>query len=485
MSWNPEMTFRAMISSISDGIYITDSKGFCIAHNEAFLRITGIPINVVEGNVSSLIDDNFISESATMEVIRTRQRVSIITVFPSGCEALVTGNPAFDDEGNLINVVCEVRDLSELNSLKDDLKRSKQLNKQYREILVSCNPALYNDEQKITVRDPKMQSILDELPRIGDSDATVLIYGESGVGKGLIASLLHEHSNRSIKGKFIKVDCSAIPSSLIESELFGYEGGAFTGARREGKAGLLDQANHGTVFLDEIGELPLLLQVKLLSVLQDHKILRVGGTVPLSMDIRFVCATNRDLEKMVDEGTFRKDLFYRLNVIPVAIPPLRERKEDIFGLTLSFLDRFCQKYHRSLSFVPDGMDCLYEYSWPGNVRELENVVERLVVLSQTDLIKKEDLPEKIRRANQAVFPLDTRPERPSERKIIPLKAAVAVTERLLIEGALQQNNHLGPAAQALGIDISTLLRKCKRLGISRVAASAEMRLSLREVEINK
>ena len=237
MSWNPEMTFRAMISSISDGIYITDSKGYCIAHNEAFLRITGIPTNVVKRNVSTLIDDHLISESATMEVIRTRQRVSIITVFPSGCEALVTGNPAFDDAGNLINVVCEVRDLSELNSLKDDLKRSKQLNKQYREILVSCNPALYNEEQKITVRDPKMQSILDELPRIGDSDATVLISGESGVGKGLIASLLHEHSTRSTKGKFIKVDCGAIPASLIESELFGYEGGHLQGHDEKARLG--------------------------------------------------------------------------------------------------------------------------------------------------------------------------------------------------------------------------------------------------------
>ncbi|WP_158408401.1 sigma-54 interaction domain-containing protein [Desulfosporosinus fructosivorans] len=471
MSWCPEMTFRAMISSISDGIYITDSNGYCIAHNEAFLRITGIPINVVDRNVSTLIDDNLISESATLEVIRTRQRVSIITVFPSGCEALVTGNPVFDDAGNFFNVVCEVRDLSELNSLKDDLKRSKQLNKQYREILVSYNPALNNDEQKITVRDPKMQSILDELPRIGDSDATVLIYGESGVGKGLIASLLHEHSTRSTKGKFIKVDCSAIPSSLIESELFGYEGGSFTGALREGKAGLLDQGNHGTVFLDEIGELPLLLQVKLLSVLQDHKILRVGGTTPLSMDIRFVCATNRNLEKMVEEGTFRKDLYYRLNVIPVAIPPLRERKDDIFVLTISFLNKFCQKYNRNVSFVPEAMDCLYEYSWPGNVRELENIVERLVVLGQSSLIKKIDLPEKIRRVSPTMVLADIDILHPNEQEIIPLKAAVAATERQLIVQAFQQNDHLGPAAQALGIDISTLLRKCKKLGIKRVATS--------------
>ena len=467
------ITFRAMINSISDGIYIADSEGYCIAHNEAFLHITGIPINVVGCHVSTLLDDHLISDSVTIEVIHSGQRVSKVISYPSGCEALVTGNPSFDEEGNLINVVCEVRDLSELSSLKDELKCSKQLNKQYREILINYSPSVTNASQKITACDPKMQSILDELPRIGDSDATVLIYGESGVGKGLIASLLHEHSCRSAKGKFIKVDCSAIPSSLMESELFGYEGGAFTGARREGKPGLLDQANHGTAFLDEIGELPLFLQVKLLSVLQDHKILRVGGTTPLSMDIRFVCATNRDLEKMVDEGTFRKDLFYRLNVIPVAIPPLRERKEDIFMLTLSFLGKFCQKYHHSLSFVPEAMDSLYEYSWPGNVRELENVVERLVVLSQTGLIEKADLPKKIRQASQVVVLTD--PSRFNERKVITLKAAVAATERQLIKRAFQQNIHLGPTAQVLGIDISTLLRKCKKLGITRMAASAEMR----------
>ncbi|HZK53271.1 MAG TPA: sigma 54-interacting transcriptional regulator, partial [Desulfosporosinus sp.] len=335
-------------------------------------------------------------------------------------------------------------------------------------------PTVTDASQKITARDPKMQSILDELPRIADSDATVLIYGESGVGKGLIASLIHEHSSRSSQGKFIKVDCGAIPSSLIESELFGYEGGAFTGALREGKVGLLDQANHGTVFLDEIGELPLLLQVKLLSVLQDHKILRVGGTVPKPMDIRYVCATNRELEKMVEEGTFRKDLFYRINVIPVAIPPLRERKEDIFMLTLTFLDKFCEKYHRSLCFSSEAMDSLYEYSWPGNVRELENAVERLVVLSQTGIIEKLDLPEPIRQACHVMIRQYYVPSDRIEQKIIPLKAAVAATEKQFIERALWQNEHLGPAAQALNIDVSTLLRKCKKLGVMRVAQSAKM-----------
>lgn len=461
------MTFRAMINSISDGIYITDSNGYCIAHNEAFLNITGIRSNVLGRHVSALLKDNLISDSVTLEVLRSMHRISKVITYPSGCEALVTGNPSFDDQGNLINVVCEVRDLSELNTLKDELKRAKQLNKQYREIIKNYSPSVQSVAQNVIVRDSKMQSIIAALSRIGDSDATVLIYGESGVGKGLIASLLHEHSSRSNKGKFIKVDCSAIPASLMESELFGYEGGAFTGAKREGQTGLLFQANHGTAFLDEVGELPLFLQVKLLSVLQDRQIMRVGASQPVSLDIRFVCATNRDLEKMVDEGTFRKDLFYRLNVIPIAIPPLRERKEDIFVLTMSFLARFCEKYHRRLSFVPEAIDCLYEYDWPGNVRELENIVERLVVLNQASLIEKTDLPEKIRRASQLKVFSGTNPIHPHSEKAITLKAAVADTERQLIQRALVNYNHLGPTAQALGIDISTLLRKCKKLGINR------------------
>lgn len=472
MSRNLEITFRAMVDSISDGIYMTDSEGYCIAYNEAFLHITGITSMIMGRHVSMLLDESLISDSVTMESIRTRQRVSKVIIYPSGCEALVTGNPVFDEQGNLTTVVCVVRDLSELNALKDELKRSKLLNKQYQEILKNYSPAVNAAQEKIIVRDPKMQSILDMVPRIADSEATVLVYGESGVGKGLIASLIHEQSGRALKGQFIKVDCGAIPASLLESELFGYERGAFTGARREGKPGLLEMANHGTVFLDEIGELPLFLQVKLLNVLQDRKIQRVGGTHPVPVDIRIVTATNRDLERMVDEGTFRQDLFYRLNVVPVGIPPLRERKEDILVLALSFLDRFCQKYHRSLSLAPEAMDCLFEYSWPGNVRELENTVERLVVLSQNGLIKREDLPEKIRRASTMVFVTD--PIRPAEREMLALKAAVAITERQLIERALQQNDRLGPTAQALGIDISTLLRKCKKLGIKRAEILAKL-----------
>lgn len=465
MSQDLEITFRAMINSISEGIYMTDSEGYCIAHNEAFLRITGITTEILGQHVSTLLKAGLISDSVTIETIRCGQRVSKVIIYPSGCEALVTGNPAFNEHGNLINVVCVVRDLSELNALKDELKLTKQLNKQYQEILKSFSPILNVAQEKIIVRDPKMQSIMDMIPRIADSEATVLVYGESGVGKGLIASLIHEHSNRSVKGQFIKVDCAAIPLSLLESELFGYERGAFTGARREGKPGLLEMANHGTVFLDEIGELPLFLQVKLLNVLQDRKIQHIGGTHPVPVDIRIVSATNCDLERMVDEGTFRQDLFYRLNVVPVVIPPLRERKEDILVLALSFLDRFCQKYQRSLSLAPEAMDCLYEYSWPGNVRELENTIERLVVLAQTGLSKREDLPEKIRRA--LPIALMTDPARPAEREMLLLKAAVAITERQLIERALQHNDRLGPAAQALGIDISTLLRKCKKLGIKR------------------
>lgn len=472
MSHELEITFSAMIDSLSDGIFMTDSDGCSIGYNEAFLRITGLPNDILGRNVSELLEEDLISDSVTIEAIRCRQRVSKIIIYPSGCEALVTGNPAFDEHGKLTTVVCVVRDLSELNGLKDELKRSKMLNKHYQEILRNFGPSLNVAQDKIIVRDPKMQGILDMVPRIADSDATVLVSGESGVGKGLIASLIHEQSSRVVKGQFIKVDCSAIPSALVESELFGYERGAFTGARREGKPGLLEMANHGTVFLDEIGELPLFLQVKLLNVLQDRKIQRVGATHPVPVDIRIISATNRDLEKMVEAGLFRQDLFYRLNVVPIVIPPLRDRKEDILSLALSFLDRFSQRYQRSLNLAPEAMDCLYEYSWPGNVRELENTMERLVVLNQNGVIKREDLPEKIRRASPIAFLAD--PDQITDKEILPLKTVVAITERKMIEKAIEFNDRLGPTAQALGIDVSTLLRKCKKLGIRRAELLAKL-----------
>jgi PAS domain S-box-containing protein len=470
MKLNLETQLRAVIESISDGIYMTDSEGTCIACNSAFKKITGISEDVVGKHVTYLLQNNMISESVTLATIASRKHVSRVIKYPSGCEALVTGNPVFDEKGELLAVVCVIRDLTELNTLKEELSKVQNLAEQYLETLKKLGvPSSNFCADKFIFRDPKMQRILDIIHRVADSDATVILYGESGVGKDIIARIIHKHSNRSTKGKFVKIDCGALPPTLLESELFGYERGAFTGARPEGKIGLFELANNGTLFLDEVGEIPLSLQSKILNAIQDKAILRIGGTKPIHVNTRIICATNKNLEQMVSEGSFRADLFYRLNVIPITIPPLRERKEDILVLTAAFLKRFSDKYNRCVTIAPEVVDAFLEYHWPGNVRELENTIECLVLLNSTGVIKIEDLPEKIKnrfwltQGKTSILPYIN----PSECKV-ELKQALAETEKNLIKLALLKNKTLSSSARALGIDVSTLLRKCRKYGINRV-----------------
>lgn len=451
----------AVIESINDGVYMTDANGTCILCNQAFERITGLKSKVVVNkHVTYLLENNLIYEAVTLETLSKKQRVSKMIKYPSGCEALVTGNPVFGEKGELVAVICTIRDLTELNALKEELHLSKQLTRRYRETLNELKAKVVAYNGGIVARDPKMQRVVNLIERVANSEATVLISGESGVGKTMIAELIHKNSPRAEKGNFVKIDCGSIPETLLESELFGYESGAFTGARRDGKAGLIELANHGTLFLDEIGELPLNLQVKLLSVLQDRRILRVGGVKPVDVDLRIVAATNKNLEEMLAKGTFRKDLFYRLNVVPILVPPLRERKEDILTLVVVFLKAFNKKYHRSSNISPEVLDCFLQYPWPGNVRELENTIERLVVLDLDETIDLGDLPETIKMHTE-ISPFVSK----FKQNLMPLREAIAHTEKELIKQALAMYPTLAKAAAALEIDISTLIRKRQKFGI--------------------
>jgi|YNPBryantNP2012_1023418.scaffolds.fasta_scaffold13151_2 DNA-binding NtrC family response regulator len=303
-----------------------------------------------------------------------------------------------------------------------------------------------------------MRRILDLIEKVADSDSTVLIYGESGTGKELVARAIHYRSDRMDK-PLVPINCAAIPSDLLESELFGYEKGAFTGAHRT-KIGRFEYANGGTLFLDEIGEMSPQLQVKLLRVLQEKSFERLGGVRPIQVDVRIIAATNRDLEKAIEEGKFREDLYYRLSVIPIHIPPLRERKEDIPLLVEHFLEKFNTEKGRSVSGVsPKAMEKLTEYSWPGNVRELENLIERLVVLKRTGTIEVEDLPEKIR-FGPARDPLGAivLPE-----EGIRLEETIHRLERELILQALRRTRGVKKeAAELLGMKRTTLIQKMKR-----------------------
>lgn len=312
-----------------------------------------------------------------------------------------------------------------------------------------------------------IEEILSLILRVSRSDSTVLIMGESGTGKELVARMIHSKSDRSSK-PFIPVNCAAIPSELLESELFGHERGAFTGAVQP-RSGRFELANHGTLFLDEIGDMPLHLQVKILRVIQDKTFERVGSSKPISVDVRIIAATNKNLENEVKEGRFREDLYWRLNVVPILIPPLRERKDDIPLLCEYFIEKFEKKFGYSIRISEEVFEAFKNYSWPGNVRELENLIERFFVLSENQTVTLKDLPDRILHSEKGfareVIPDELNPFASS----IDLNELLREYERKLILHALKLNSWIkSKAARYLNINRTTLIEKMKRLGIKDV-----------------
>jgi PAS domain S-box-containing protein len=441
----------AIIENSYDAIYITDKQGTTVKTNSAIERITGIPKEYYLGkNTRALMQRGILKDSVTFKVLKQRRPVTVLQKNFAGKETLITGTPVFNEAGEVEKVVTNIRDLSELNQLHDELKKALELNDQYRKELEKIKSKARLDPDVI-VESKRMLDIYEMADRIADFDATVLILGETGVGKDVLARHLYCSSSRSEKGEFIKVNCGAIPHDLLESELFGYEAGAFTGASRFGKPGLFELADKGVLFLDEVGELPLPLQVKLLRVLQEKQIRKVGGTKPKSVDVRLIAATNRDLKDMVEQGTFREDLYYRLHVIPICVPPLRERKEDILPLVQFFLQHFQEKYRITKEFSREVKDFFYDYHWPGNVRELSNLVERLILIVASDVITLEDLPDEYREKTSH-----------PESRIRSLKDVIELTERELLAMAVQKFDTTYQIAKELGTSQPTIVRKLKK-----------------------
>jgi transcriptional regulator with PAS, ATPase and Fis domain len=270
--------------------------------------------------------------------------------------------------------------------------------------------------------------------------------------------LIHKQSGRNT-GPFIRVDCAGIPESLVESELFGYERGAFTGAKSEGKPGFFELANRGTLFLDEIGEIPLSTQSKLLRFLEDHEIIRVGGTEPKEIDVRIIAATNKKIDEMVSSKLFREDLYYRLNVVPIYIPPLKERQDDVSPLISHFLEKFNKTHRKERTLSPEAIDALSKYDFPGNIRELANLIERLVVLAEKDRIELRDLPDSITSYMSKTI------AHPLLSEGIPLKDALEKYERLIIERAIQKYGSQHEVARILKLDQGTISRKIKKYSL--------------------
>lgn len=449
----------AIIESSFDGLYIADGKGITLRVNKAFEMITGISAEEFLGrDVDDIEKTGLVSESVTALALKKREPVTIIQTYEkTGALTLATGNPVFDKNGTLFRVVSNVRDITELDNLKHKLEQMQTLSQHYRNQLRSLRLQYANTE--VVVNAPCMKELLDTAFRMAQVDSTILIAGESGTGKELIAELIHNNSQRNSEA-FIKVNCGAIPDNLLESELFGYEGGAFTGARKEGRHGYLEMANKGTIFLDEIGDLPYNVQVKLLRFLQNKEITRIGGSGPFKVDVRVVAATNRDLLEMVKQKLFREDLYYRLNVVPLNVPPLRDRKEDIPSLVSYFLQRFNRKYHMTKRISPDVVATFIHYDWPGNVRELENLIERLLVVTSGDLISLQALPDHL-------IPREDSLPKVVLTGILPYKEAVESLEKQLIEQAYGQFRTTRQMAAQLGVNASTIVRKAAKYGISQ------------------
>lgn len=378
---------KTIFKASHDGIWVCDGQGKVIDINEASEKLNGIHAKDIIGkNVTDLVNGGLFDRSVTLEVLETKRQVSVIQKIKRTKKILLaTGTPAFDDEGNIFLVVVNERDMTQLNAIQKQLEQSRMVTEKYKDKLAELS-LLELKDQEIVAEDKKMRQVLYlalKLAHLSASD--ILILGESGTGKGLLAKFIHKNSHRN-KKPFIQINCATLPENLLEAELFGYEKGAFTGARQEGKAGLFELANEGTLFLDEIGDLPHSLQAKLLKYLDDHEVMRLGGLKSNKIDCTIIAATNRDLEGLVQQKRFRRDLFFRLNTFTIRIPPLRERIDDIFELVSFYMQKYGKVYRLNRRISPDALKVLQAYPFPGNVRELKNILKKAVVMSENESV---------------------------------------------------------------------------------------------------
>lgn len=448
---NAEILLEMMEASF-DGIWITDGSGKILFVNSANAKLLGVQRSDLEGKTTEeLQKEGVFLTSAILDVIKEREQVSRVCQNPrTNLTVLATATPIFDSNGDIQYIFNNVRDITALNQMQDQLQEKDEIIRQQSSKLENMRIKL--GVGTIVANSKSFGQVVELAQRAAAFDAaTVLILGESGTGKEVISELIVNSSPR--RGKpYLQLNCSSIPDTLIESELFGYEKGAFTGADAKGRKGIFEAADGGTVFLDEVGDLPLHMQAKFLRVLQQRRIIRVGGTTPIDLNVRIIAATNRNLKQMVKDGTFREDLYYRLNVVPINIPPLRERKDDILPLAKHFLMVINRKYHTNKAIAPDAISVLESYAWPGNVRELENLIESMVITSLEDTLHGKAFAERLQIASDSN---SLREEAP----LCTLKETLENAEREAIQQALQACGSIRKAAAVLGVNPSTIVRK--------------------------
>ncbi|MEG6510347.1 sigma 54-interacting transcriptional regulator [Desulforamulus ruminis] len=458
---NVEIFFDKILDVFYDGIYITDSRGVTIKVNEMYEKLTGLKKEELLGRkVTDLEKAGVFDSPLNPIVVKTGKPQTSVQVNKTGRKVVVNGHPVFDEGGKVAYVVTYVRDVTVLSQLKDEISVQRELIQKYHHEAQYLRTKNFGQTHAV-IESPKMIKLMDLLKRIAQTDTTVLILGETGVGKDVFARKIHEHSSRRDE-PFFKINCATIPENLIESELFGYDPGAFSGASAKGKPGYFELADKGTLFLDEIGELPLSMQAKLLRVLQDQEVMRIGSTKVKKVDVRFVAATNRNLEAAIKEGDFRSDLYYRLHVAVLEIPPLRERTEEIIPLIDYFLDKFNTKYKKKMIFSQEAKQLLKFYRWPGNVREMENLIQGLIVTRDEEILQMQDLPSYLltnQNKNNLFQPL------PMNIEEKPLSEIMDEFEKSLLENALNTHGKTSSLAKMFHVNHSTIFRKLKKYNL--------------------
>ncbi len=456
-SENRILLFNEFLSNDLVGVNITDAKGQTIFLNDAHTRITGHDKDLYFRNTMYEMEEKgIVSYSASARVIESGKSITIRQSTSNGKSFEVRGIPVFDRDGKLEMVLCLLTDITEImESRKKMMEMEKYAN--------SLKEAITGEGQLI-YQSPLMQQIVEKAKRIAETDVSVLITGPSGVGKEMLADIIHENSSRKDK-PFVKINCAAIPEQLLESELFGYEPGAFTGGSAKGKKGLIESANGGTLLLDEIGELPLILQSKLLRVLQERKVLHLGGNRPVSVDFRLISSTNEDLKQKLNNKEFREDLYYRLNVIELSIPPLEERKEDIPLLITHFIRLFNAKYDLKKSIEADALKYLCLYNYPGNVRELRNIVERMIIQSSGNLITVRDAYESMGVFGSEMSEMPASTMLLTDTGGLSLRQIMDNHEKAILQEFVKIYKNGTEIARVLKTDQSTISRKLNKYGI--------------------
>lgn len=447
---------ETVINLSVDQITIADGNGVFTKISKAALERVGLMEDEIVGKSAFELEKKGVFDiSSTAEVIRRKQKVRFIQKIKGNKIILVTGFPFFDENNNIKKIINISYDITEKKALEKQLSETESTLQWYKnevQLRSQRNTTIYTENKN-------METIRELLNAFANMDILIMLLGDTGVGKTYAANYIHNISQRK-KEPFIAINCGAIPEQLMESELFGYEKGSFTGALNQGKEGLLQVARNGTLFLDEISELPIGLQVKLLSVLDNKRFRKIGGHEEIELKARIIVATNKDLEKCVENGTFREDLYYRINILPIRIPSLAERREDIPTLVDNFLKMYNEKYGFDKKISPAAYESLLQYNYPGNIRELKNIIERLIIVSKYSEITADDVHKIIKFNN-----LSHGNNEKKEIQIVSLKEGVANFERQLLIEVAKKYKSTRDQARVLGVDQSTIVKKRQKYSI--------------------